>query len=104
MFELSKDIRKAIYTTNAIESVNSVIRKSTKTRKLFPNDEAALKVFLAIQAASKKWTMPIHDWNSAMNQFIIFRGAVISLPLNICGYTKFCIASLSTMQSKYTAG
>ena len=72
LFEFSKDIRKAIYTTNAIESVNSVIRKSTKTRKLFPNDEAALKVvFLAIQAASKKWTMPIRDWNSAMNQFII---------------------------------
>ena len=72
LFEFSKDIRKAIYTTNAIESVNSVIRKSTKTRKLFPNDEAALKVvFLAIQAASKKWTMPIQHWNSAMNQFII---------------------------------
>ena len=59
-FDYPKDIRKAIYTTNAIESLNSVIRKSVKTRKLFPNDAAATKVvFLAIQAASKKWTMPI---------------------------------------------
>lgn len=72
IFEFGKDIRKAIYTTNAIESLNSVIRKSTKTRKLFPNDESALKlVYLATQAASKKWTMPIRDWHCAMSQFII---------------------------------
>lgn len=71
-FDYPEDIRKAIYTTNAIESLNSVIRKSVKTRKLFPNDEAATKVvFLAIQAASKKWTMPIHNWKLAMNRFII---------------------------------
>lgn len=71
-FDYPKDIRKAIYTTNAIESLNSVIRKSVKTRKLFPNDEAATKViFLAIESASKKWTMPIHNWKLAMNRFII---------------------------------
>jgi len=71
-FDYPKDIRKAIYTTNAIESLNSVIRKSVKTRKLFPNDEAATKVvFLAIQAASKKWTMPIRNWKLAMNRFMI---------------------------------
>ncbi len=71
-FDYPKDIRKAIYTTNAIESLNSVIRKSVKTRKLFPNDEAATKVvFLAIQAASKKWTMPIQNWKLAMNRFMI---------------------------------
>ena len=70
-FDYPKDIRKAIYTTNAIESLNSVIRKSVKTRKLFPNDEAATKViFLAIESASKKWTMPIHNWKLAMNRFI----------------------------------
>ncbi len=72
LFEFSKDIRKAIYTTNAIESLTSVIRKSTKIRKLFPNDNSALKlVYLAIQAASKKWTMPIQNWKQAMNRFII---------------------------------
>lgn len=71
-FDYPEEIRKAIYTTNAIESLNSVIRKSVKTRKLFPSDEAATKVvFLAIQAASKKWTMPIHNWKLAMNRFII---------------------------------
>ena len=61
-----------IYTTNAIESLNSVIRKAAKRRKLFPSDDSALKVaFLAIQQASKKWTMPIRDWKPALNRFII---------------------------------
>ena len=72
LFLYPKDIRKAIYTTNAIESLNSVIRKSTKNRKLFPNDDAAKKVvYLAIQEASKKWSMPIRNWKSALNRFII---------------------------------
>lgn len=72
LFEFPADIRKVIYTTNAIESLNSVIRKSVKTRKLFPSDDAATKVvFLAIQAASKKWTMPIRDWKPALNHFMI---------------------------------
>lgn len=71
-FDYPADIRKVIYTTNAIESLNSVIRKSVKTRKLFPSDESATKVvFLAIQAASKKWTMPIQNWKQAMNHFMI---------------------------------
>jgi len=55
-FEYPADIRKVIYTTNAIESLNSVIRKSVKTRKLFPSDDAAKKViYLAVEAASRKW-------------------------------------------------
>lgn len=71
-FNYPADIRKVIYTTNAIESLNSVIRKSVKTRKLFPSDESATKViYLAIQAASKKWTMPIQNWKQAMNHFMI---------------------------------
>jgi transposase-like protein len=71
-FDYPTDIRKAIYTTNAIESLNSVIRKAIKKRKLFPSDDAAKKVvYLAIMAASKKWTMPIHNWKMAMNRFII---------------------------------
>jgi len=72
IFDYPEDIRKVIYTTNAIESLNSVIRKSIKTRKLFPNDDAAKKViYLAINAASKKWTMPIHNWKQALNRFMI---------------------------------
>jgi transposase-like protein len=72
LFEYPDDIRKAIYTTNAIESLNSVIRKAIKNRKVFPTDQSAIKVvYLAIQAASKKWTMPIHHWKNAMNRFMI---------------------------------
>ncbi len=72
LFDYPKDIRKAIYTTNAIESLNSVIRKNTKNRKVFPTENSALKViYLAIEAASKKWTMPIHHWKNAMNRFMI---------------------------------
>lgn len=72
LFEYPPAIRKVIYTTNAIESLNSVIRKATKRRKLFPNDDSALKVaFLAIEQASKKWTMLIRDWKPALNRFII---------------------------------
>jgi len=72
LFNYPPDIRKAIYTTNAIESLNSVIRKATKKRKLFPTDDSARKVvYLAIQQASKKWTMPIRNWKPALNRFII---------------------------------
>lgn len=82
LFEYPPDIRKAIYTTNAIESLNSVIRKATKRRKLFPSDESAMKVvYLAIQDAAKKWTMPIHNWKAAMNRFIIEFGDRISVHL-----------------------
>jgi transposase-like protein len=72
LFNYPADIRKAIYTTNAIESLNSVIRKAIKKRKLFPTDDSAKKViYLAIQAASKKWTMPIRNWKPALNRFTI---------------------------------
>ena len=72
LFDYPPEIRKVIYTTNAIESLNSVIRKATKRRKLFPSDDSAMKVvYLAIQQASKKWTMPIRNWKAALNRFII---------------------------------
>jgi putative transposase len=76
LFEFPGAIRKAIYTTNAIESVNSVIRKFTRNRKQYPNAESALKlVYLAIHEASKKWTMPIVGWKAALNHFaIVFEG------------------------------
>ena len=72
LFNYPQDIRKAIYTTNAIESLNSVIRKAIKKRKLFPTDDSAKKViYLAIRDASKRWTMPIHNWKPALNRFMI---------------------------------
>jgi len=72
LFRYPPDIRRAIYTTNAIESLNSVIRKAIKKRKLFPTDDAATKViYLAIMDASKRWTMPIRNWKPALNRFMI---------------------------------
>jgi transposase-like protein len=58
LFDFPPPIRRAIYTTNAIESVNSVIRKFTRNRKIYPNEESALKImYMAIHEASKRWTM-----------------------------------------------
>jgi putative transposase len=76
MFSYPPEIRKAIYTTNAIESLNMSLRKVTKNRGSFPNDEAMTKLlYLAMKNISKKWTLPIRDWKSAMNQFtILFEG------------------------------
>jgi transposase-like protein len=72
LFDFPPPIRRAIYTTNAIESVNSVIRKFTKNRKVYPNEQSALKlIYMAIHEASKKWTMPIHHWKPALNHFAI---------------------------------
>ena len=80
-FKFPQDIRHAIYTTNVIESVNSSIRHITNNRALFPNDEAVSKLlYLALNNASKKWTMPIQNWKQAMQQFaIMFDGRV---PIN----------------------
>jgi putative transposase len=72
LFAFSEDIRKAIYTTNAIESLNMTQRKMTRNRRIFPSDESAFKVmYLAVQTVSKKWTMPIRDWKPALNRFAI---------------------------------
>ena len=72
LFEFPPAIRKAIYTTNAIESLNSVIRKFTRNRKQYPNAESALKLlYLAIREAAKKCTMPIRGWKLALNHFAI---------------------------------
>jgi transposase-like protein len=74
-FDYPDEIRKVIYTTNAIESLNSVIRKAVERRKLFPNNDSAMKViYLTINQAAKKWTMPIHNWKPALNQFMILYG------------------------------
>ncbi|CAI1627556.1 Transposase and inactivated derivatives [Serratia quinivorans] len=78
-FGYPPDIRKAIYTTNAIESLNSVIRAAIRKRKVFPTDDSVRKViYLAIRDASKKWSMPIQNWRLAMSRFIIEFGDRLS--------------------------
>jgi putative transposase len=72
MFAFPPEIRKVMYTTNAIESLNMCLRKVTKNHRIFPSDEAAFKViYLAINNLSQKWTMPIRDWKPALNRFAI---------------------------------
>lgn len=67
-----KEIRKVIYTTNIIESLNRTLRKSVKNRGHFSTEDSLMKVlYLAIKGISKKWTMPIRDWKQALNQFSI---------------------------------
>jgi len=79
-FDYAPEIRRVIYTTNAIESLNYSLRKLLKTRGSFPNDEAILKVlYLGIKRIAKKWTMPIHDWKQALNQFVILFGDRVKL-------------------------
>jgi putative transposase len=74
-FQYPPEIRKVIYTTNAIESLNMTLRKVIKTKGSFPHDEAVFKIlWLALRSASKKWTMPIRDWKNAVNRFAILHG------------------------------
>ena len=76
IFDYPADIRRAIYTTNVIESLNYSLKKPLKTRGAFPSEEALRKVlYLAIMQASKKWTMPIRDWRKALNWFAQLFGA-----------------------------
>jgi putative transposase len=78
-FDYPTEIRKVIYTTNAIESVNMSLRKLTKNRGSFPSDEALLKLFfLALRNISLKWSMPIHDWKAALTRFTIEFGDRLS--------------------------
>ena len=71
-FDFPKDIRRVIYTTNIIESLNHTLRKAVKTRGHFPTEDGLFKVlYLAIRGVSKKWTMPIRQWKLALNQFTI---------------------------------
>jgi putative transposase len=72
LFSFPPEIRKVIYTTNAIESMNMSLRKVTKARGSFPNDDALLKLlYLALRNIAKKWTMPVQNWKAALNRFAI---------------------------------
>ena len=71
-FAHPEEIRRVIYTTNAIESLNMSLRKVTKARGSFPNDDAVFKLlYLALRNIAKKWTKPVHDWKGALNRFAI---------------------------------
>ncbi len=78
MFGYPSEVRRAIYSTNAIESLNMTLRKISKNRPLFPSDEAVFKLlYLALRNISRRWTMPIAHWSSTINQFaILFEGRV----------------------------
>ena len=90
MFGLPADIRRAVYTTNAIESLNMSLRKIIKCRSSFPSEEAAFKLlYLALQNAAKKWTMPIPNWSRAMNQFAILYDGRLPMPGGDNSLTQF---------------
>ena len=71
-FAYPEEIRKVIYTTNTIESLNNSLRKVTKNRNSFPSDEAAIKLlYMALKNITKKWTMPIQNWSLALQQLSV---------------------------------
>ena len=75
------EIRRVIYTTNAIESTNRSLRKILKTRGSFPHDDAVRKlIYLALRNITKKWTKPIKNWKAALNQFAILFEDRVALP------------------------
>ena len=74
-FDYPPAIRKVIYTTNAVESLNASLQKVLKPKKSFTSDDAILEVlYLALHRVAEKWTMLIHDWKAALNQFLIVFG------------------------------
>ena len=80
LFEYPPEIRRVIYTTNAIESLNHSMRKVLKNRKALPNEQALLKVlYLGLKKASGKWTRPVQNWNAALNRFAIEFGERLPL-------------------------
>ena len=83
-FKYPEDIKRIIYTTNIIESVHRQFRKLTKTKGAFPNENSLLKLlYMGIQNASKKWTMPIRNWSLTISQLSIFFEGRITNQLKI---------------------
>ena len=79
-FDYPPILRKVLYTTNAIESLNYSLRRVLKNRGAFPDDDSVLKVlYLAIERAAKKWTRPIHDWPTVIKRFVIMFGNRMTL-------------------------
>jgi len=84
-FKYHEDIRRVIYTTNTIEAVHRQFRKLTKTKGAFPNQDSLLKLlYMGIQNASKKWTMPVHNWSLTISQLAIFFEGRLDKELKLC--------------------
>jgi transposase-like protein len=80
LFDYPPEIRRVIYTTNAIESLNYSLRRVLRNRGAFPSDASIKKLlFLALKNAAKKWTLPIRDWKAALNQFVILFGKRVAV-------------------------
>jgi putative transposase len=87
MFELPAEIRRVVYTTNVIESLNFSLRKIIKGRSAFPNDDSVYRlIYLGLEQISRKWTMPIRNWKAALQQFAILYED--RLPLEALGVAK----------------
>ena len=83
-FKYPEPIRRVIYTTNIIESVHRQFRKLTKTKGGFPNENSLLKLlYLGIQNASAKWTMPVHNWNLTLSQLAIYFDKRLDIVLDV---------------------
>ena len=82
MFKYPEEIRRIIYTTNAIENFNGQLRKVTKTKGAFVSDDALLKqLYLVIMQVTEKWTMPIRAWGSILAQLMVLYGGRVRVPL-----------------------
>ena len=72
-FEYPAEIRKIIYTTNAVESYHRMVRKFTKSKAIFPTDDSIRKViYMSVKEISKKWRLPVKDWGLAYAQFSVY--------------------------------
>jgi len=84
MFELPAEMRRVVYTTNVIESLNFSLRKIIKGRSAFPNDDSVYRlIYLGLEQISRKWTMPIKNWKAALQQFAIL--------MIVCGGTRLLL-------------
>jgi transposase-like protein len=92
LFKFPPEIRKAVYTANAVESVNFTIQRIIKHRQSFPNDEAAMKlIFMGLKNIAKKWTMPIRGWGAALNQSaVLFGKERVPFRIGLCCLHKKC--------------
>ena len=82
IFKVSAQVRKVIYTTNAIENFNRQLRKVTKTKSAFVSDDALMKIlYLATMNITGKWTMPIRNWGTILDHLMIYFGERVPVAL-----------------------
>ena len=92
--EYPQEIRKIIYTTNAVEGYHRMVRKFTKSKSIFPTDDAIRKVvYMSVSEISKKWTMPVRDWGLAYAQFMIY------FEDRFCSLTRLVARALPSLEN-----